>query len=85
LTNPANTRRPLIGIQDQTTRDVEDIIAAHETRSEGWGRNNWKQIKFTLDDELPYHQDLGDVGKGFDADANDYEAFQDEADRCTKD
>jgi hypothetical protein len=62
----------LIGIQDQTTRDVEDIIAAHEAGSEGWGGNNWKQIKFTLDHKLPYHQDLGDVGKGFDADENDY-------------
>jgi hypothetical protein len=57
-------REVVFGHRNQGTRDFEDIMTAHREGKEAYGAANWKEVKCALESELPYHQDLGDSGRG---------------------
>jgi hypothetical protein len=78
----------IIGIRNQTTRDIEDLRAAHEDLAEVYGADGWRKIKFEIDHSRitgPMHTDLADSGKSQDEiDPGDYERQQSKAEEYGK-
>jgi hypothetical protein len=73
--NTSEDKAFLIGLRNQVTSDIEDVLDAQRS----YGKKEWKKIKHAHGSNAPYHSDLGSLGGGQDGDPDDYEAQQEGA------